>query len=164
MTKTSTGSCGSATTPFSPNRTLFWSCPVNYQQTEQLLAALSPFFPDCKEIGSYVDGELIPGDGVEVRLINPSTGAPFIAYRDAGARVVARAAEAAMAGQRQWVGITHAARGRVMQAIAQRLRGEVENFAQLEALSAGKPIRDCRVEVTKVAEMFEYYAGWADKF
>ncbi|MEM8754997.1 MAG: aldehyde dehydrogenase family protein, partial [Pseudomonadota bacterium] len=36
-------------------------------------------------------------------------------------------------------------------------------LARLEALSAGKPIRDCRVEVAKVAEMFAYYAGWADK-
>jgi aldehyde dehydrogenase (NAD+) len=35
--------------------------------------------------------------------------------------------------------------------------------AGIRVFNAGKPIRDCRVEATKVAEMFEYYAGWADK-
>ena len=33
----------------------------------------------------------------------------------------------------------------------------------MEALSAGKPIRDARVEVACVAEMLAYYAGFADK-
>jgi acyl-CoA reductase-like NAD-dependent aldehyde dehydrogenase len=42
-------------------------------------------------------------------------------------------------------------------------RERAEALARVESLLAGKPIRDCRVEVGKVAEMFEYYAGWADK-
>ena len=50
-----------------------------------------------------------------------------------------------------------------MQAIAGAVTDQAETLARLEALSAGKPIRDCRVEVAKVAEMFAYYAGWADK-
>lgn len=33
----------------------------------------------------------------------------------------------------------------------------------IECISANKPIRDARGEVIKVAEMFHYYAGWADK-
>ena len=51
-----------------------------------------------------------------------------------------------------------------MLAIARAIQGKAEELARLESLSAGKPIRDRRVEVAKVAEMFEYYAGWADKF
>ncbi len=50
-----------------------------------------------------------------------------------------------------------------MQAIAAEVEKHVEPLAQLEALVAGKPLRDCRVEVSKVVEMFRYYAGWADK-
>ena len=38
-----------------------------------------------------------------------------------------------------------------------------ESLAQLESLAAGKPLRDCRVEVAKVVEMFDYYGGWTDK-
>jgi acyl-CoA reductase-like NAD-dependent aldehyde dehydrogenase len=47
--------------------------------------------------------------------------------------------------------------------VARLVRAHAEALAELEMLSAGKPIRDTRGEVAKVAEMFEYYAGWADK-
>ncbi len=48
--------------------------------------------------------------------------------------------------------------------ITREIRKESENIARLESLGSGKPIRDCRGEVAKVAKMFEYYGGWADKF
>lgn len=50
-----------------------------------------------------------------------------------------------------------------MQDVARVVLNKVEALAKFEALVAGKPIRDCRIEVAKVAEMFRYYAGWADK-
>jgi len=50
-----------------------------------------------------------------------------------------------------------------MQDIARVVLSNAEPLAKIEALIAGKPIRDCRVEVAKVAEMFAYYGGWADK-
>ena len=50
-----------------------------------------------------------------------------------------------------------------MQDIARTVLEHAEPLAQIEAVIAGKPIRDCRIEVAKVAEMFSYYAGWADK-
>lgn len=131
---------------------------------EQLLAAFAPFFPSATTVGSYVAGELMKGDGEPVALINPATGNLFLEYADAGAAVVPRAAEAAVAGQREWAALSHAARGLVMFDIARAIRAHAEPLAQLESLSAGKPIRDCRGEVVKVAEMFEYYGGWADKF
>jgi len=43
------------------------------------------------------------------------------------------------------------------------LSTNAKDLATLEAVVAGKPIRDCRIEVSKVAEMFSYYAGWTDK-
>jgi acyl-CoA reductase-like NAD-dependent aldehyde dehydrogenase len=133
-------------------------------QAEQLLTAFAPFFPSARTIGSYVGGELVPGDGEPIALVNPATGKVFLKYADAGPAVVARASEAAVAGQRKWAALSHAARGRVMFDIARAIRAHAEPLAQLESLSAGKPIRDCRGEVVKVAEMFEYYGGWADKF
>ncbi len=57
-----------------------------------------------------------------------------------------------------------AGRGRVMQDVARAILAAAEPLAQLEMLSSGKPIRDTRVEVAKVAEMFEYYAGWQTSF
>ncbi len=116
-----------------------------------------------QEFGSWVNGELVLGQGETVTLTNPATGAAFMEYKDAGDAVVSDAAEAAKQAQKTWWGMTASARGRLMWACAYKVRSAAESLAQLESISAGKPIRDCRVEVAKVAEMFEYYAGWCDK-
>ncbi|WP_122982812.1 aldehyde dehydrogenase family protein [Methylobacterium indicum] len=128
---------------------------------------MRPFFPETPStgscIGSWVNGRMVPGTGETVRLVDPATGLTLAEYPDAGAPVAAEAARAAREAQGRWAALTGAARGRVMQEIARTIRAEIEPLARLEALNAGKPIRDCRGEATKVAEMFEYYAGWADK-
>ncbi|WP_034298544.1 aldehyde dehydrogenase family protein [Herbaspirillum sp. RV1423] len=137
---------------------------MKLNEAEQLLAAFAPFFQGAGFVGSYVGGKLVQGSGDLIALQNPATGAATLSYRDAGAEIVQQAAEAALAAQVEWCKLTHAARGRIVFAIGQKIRGNAEALAQLESLSAGKPIRDCRGEVGKVAEMFEYYAGWSDKF
>lgn len=125
-------------------------------------AAMFPFFGD-REIGSWVNGAMMPGHGDLFELIDPATGQAFLALKDAGTEVVDRAMQAAAAGQKVWWGLSAAARGRILWQVGQQVRDHLEQLAVLEATSAGKPIRDTRVEVLKVAEMFEYYGGWADK-
>ncbi|MDR5838724.1 aldehyde dehydrogenase family protein [Caballeronia sp. LZ034LL] len=137
---------------------------MEHNAAEHLLAAFAHFFPNAKTIGSYVGGELIEGAGELIQLHDAATGKPSLAYRDGGTAVVEQAAKAAARAQKQWWALTHAARGRVMFEIAREVRKEAEAIARLESLGSGKPIRDCRGEVAKVAEMFEYYGGWADKF
>ena len=124
-----------------------------------LLNALLP----TGTVGSLVAGEILEGDGAELELVNPADGRPILHYRGADLAVVCAAMEAARRAQPQWWGMTAAARGRAMWAVAQLVRENAEALAELETLSAGKPIRDTKGEVAKVAEMFEYYAGWADK-
>lgn len=125
-------------------------------------AVMAPFFGD-DGIGSWVNGKMVPGQGESFALIDPATGKGFLDLRDAGAEVVDLAMKAAAAGQHVWWGLTAAERGRILWRIGQQVRDHLEELALLETVSAGKPIRDTRVEVLKVAEMFEYYAGWADK-
>jgi acyl-CoA reductase-like NAD-dependent aldehyde dehydrogenase len=137
---------------------------MEHNAAEQLLAAFAHFFPTATTIGSFVGGELIEGAGETIQLHDAATGKPSLAYRDGGVAVVEQAAAAAARAQKQWWALTHAARGRVMFEIAREVRKEAEQIARLESLGSGKPIRDCRGEVAKVAEMFEYYGGWADKF
>jgi acyl-CoA reductase-like NAD-dependent aldehyde dehydrogenase len=114
-------------------------------------------------VGSWIGGRIVPGEGTEVQVTDPVDATPLLRYADGGDSVATEAARAAAAAQRDWGGRTGAARGRAMQAIAREILAHAEQLALLETLSAGKPIRDTRVEVAKVAEMFEYYAGWADK-
>jgi aldehyde dehydrogenase (NAD+) len=130
----------------------------------RLRQALAPFWPQFERVGSHVGGAMLEGGGATVSVNDPATGKLLFAYADAGADVAAKAATAAVAGQAEWARFSAAGRGRIMQAIARAILAAVEPLAQLESLSAGKPIRDTRGEVAKVAEMFEYYAGWADKF
>ena len=125
-------------------------------------AAMQPFFGDA-EIGSWVNGAMMAGRGEAFELIDPATGKAFLELKDAGAEVVDAAMQAAEKGQRVWWALPAAERGRILWRIGQQVRDHLEQLAVLETVSAGKPIRDTRVEVLKVAEMFEYYAGWADK-
>ena len=135
---------------------------MSTHQTEALLAAYKKFFPSGV-IGSYINGELHSGTGAPVSLVNPATGEQFLTYPDAGADIAAKACQAALAGQQTWAALSHAERGRLMQEAGRVLRANIEAIAQLESISAGKPIRDCRGEALRVAEMFEYYGGWTDK-
>jgi acyl-CoA reductase-like NAD-dependent aldehyde dehydrogenase len=123
---------------------------------------LRDFLPDGR-IGSVVAGSVLAGSGAALDLVNPADGRVFAHYADAGAAVVDAAMAAAGPAQAKWWGMTAAARGRAMWEIARQVRQHAEALAQLETWSAGKPIRDTRGEVAKVAEMFEYYAGWCDK-
>ena len=130
---------------------------------QHVLQAFRVFFPQAESVGSFVDGRLLPGSGEPIILRNAATAEETLRYADMSAEGVQSAVAAARQGQREWWALTHAQRGRVMNAIGQKLRDHAEALARLEALTSGKPIRDCRGEVLRVAEMFEYYAGWTDK-
>jgi acyl-CoA reductase-like NAD-dependent aldehyde dehydrogenase len=113
---------------------------------------------------SWVNGDLHDGAGDQITLIDPFTEAPLTQYPDAGAAIANAACDAAASAQTHWAkGMSAAARGQIMQDISRAVLAHAAPLATLESLVAGKPIRDCRVEVAKVAEMFAYYAGWADK-
>lgn len=114
-------------------------------------------------LSNWIDGQLVAGEGEKITLTNPATGEALVSYRDAGAALIERATQAATRGQREWMALTASERGRRMNAALRGLEGHEEALAQLESVVAGKPIRDCRAEVGKVREMFEYYAGWCDK-
>lgn len=113
--------------------------------------------------GSLAAGDILAGTGPLIDLIDPATGLHLTSYRDGGAAAADACIAAAKAGFSAWQRLTASARGRIIWAIGQEIRAAAHEIALVEAISAGKPIRDARAEVGRVAEMFEYYAGWADK-
>lgn len=133
-------------------------------RTGSLLDAFKVFFPQADNIGSYLAGRIIPGTGDIIQLYDPATGERSVSFRDGGLQLVGDASAAAREAQKRWWTLSHAARGRILFAIAQVVREHGEALARLESIATGKPIRDSRREVDMAAEMFEYYAGWADKF
>jgi betaine-aldehyde dehydrogenase len=115
------------------------------------------------ESGSLIDGELVTGNGGDIELMNPAPGQVLLIYRDAGKCILAAAADAAVKAQKVWWSMTATARRQLMWKCGMEIREAAESLARLECISAGKLIRDCRVEVAKFADMFEYYAGRCDK-
>jgi acyl-CoA reductase-like NAD-dependent aldehyde dehydrogenase len=114
-------------------------------------------------IGSLVEGRIAEGEGEAIRLHDPATGAALLDYRDAGASLANAAAEGAARAQAAWIALSASERGRRLWAFGAALRRAAEDLARLEAASTGKPLRDCRAEAARVAEMAEYYAGGCDK-
>lgn len=131
-------------------------------QAPRIAEIFQSFFPKS-EIGSFVNGEIVVGSGDEQKLTDPATGKVFASFRDADQSIVDAAMEAAARAQKEWMALTASARGRVMNEIARRIREHAPLIAEIESRSAGRPIRDIRGEAVRVAEMFEYYAGWCDK-
>jgi aldehyde dehydrogenase (NAD+) len=113
--------------------------------------------------GSLVDGEIIAGDGSTITLQDPTTGAALLDYTSAGPGLVAQATSSAARAQSLWQALSGAERGRRLWGIAPLLRQNAEHLARLESAQTGKPLRDTRAEVARVAEMAEYWAGWCDK-
>jgi len=97
-------------------------------------------------------------------LVDPYTNTETCNYLDAGSNLAINACHAASSAQKKWINsFNHHGRGEVLYEISKAIKEYAKDLATLEAVVAGKPIRDCRIEVSKVAEMFSYYAGWTDK-
>jgi aldehyde dehydrogenase (NAD+) len=112
---------------------------------------------------SLIDGEWFDGGAGEIEVDDPATGRTAFVYGDGGRAAAVAALDAAEAGGAAWRALTASARAEVLWTASRLVRERGEALAELEAVSAGKPIRDTRVEVTRVAEMLAYYAGFADK-
>ena len=83
---------------------------------------------------------------------------------DAGAEDVALAVEAARDAAAAWRELPGAERAKYIFRIARQLQERSREFAVLETMNGGKPIKESRdVDLPLAAAHFFYYAGWADK-
>lgn len=124
---------------------------------------LAPFWGEQARVANLVAGRLVDGTAETVTVADPTSGRTLLTYADAGNAVVATAGEVADLGRRAWWGMTAAERGRILHRVGTLVREHADDLAHMEAINVGKPLSDARVEAVKVAEMFEYYAGWCDK-
>jgi aldehyde dehydrogenase (NAD+) len=118
------------------------------------------------EYGLFIDGEFAPAAaGQTFVTINPATEEPLAQVAQAGAADVDRAVAAARAAyERAWGPMPGAERAKYLYRIARILQERSREFAVLESLDNGKPIKETRdVDVPLAAAHFFYYAGWADK-
>lgn len=116
--------------------------------------------------GLFIDGEFTdPLSGKGFKTINPATEEVLSEVSEAGAQDVNRAVAAARrAYDDVWSTMSGADRGKYLYRIARLLQERAREFAVLETLDNGKPIKESRdVDLPLVAAHFFHHAGWADK-
>jgi aldehyde dehydrogenase (NAD+) len=116
--------------------------------------------------GLFIGGDLVdPKSGEYFATLDPSTEEPLAEVAQAGKEDVDLAVRAARdAFENGWSDVSPAERAKYLFRIARILQERSREFAVLESLNGGKPIKESRdVDVPLSAAHFFYYAGWADK-
>ncbi|MBK6969524.1 MAG: aldehyde dehydrogenase [Candidatus Microthrix sp.] len=106
-------------------------------------------------------------DGATFTTYNPATGKPLAEVAQAGRADLDDALDAARAGfadgSGEWASTSATERGKVLARAAQLIRERADEFAETEVADAGHTISDARWEAGAMAEVFDYYAGAANK-
>jgi aldehyde dehydrogenase (NAD+) len=116
--------------------------------------------------GLFIGGkEVAPRSGQWFTTIDPATEEPLAEVARAGLEDVEHAVGTARrAFRRSWGELPGRERAKYLFRIARILQERSREFAVLETLDTGKPIKESRdVDIPLVAAHFWYYAGWADK-
>ncbi|MGI8612663.1 MAG: aldehyde dehydrogenase family protein [Nocardioidaceae bacterium] len=116
--------------------------------------------------GLFIGGEFVePHDGRHFKTVSPASEEVLAEVAEAGpADVDAAVAAARRAYERVWSLMPGRDRAKYLYRIARILAERSREFAVLETLDNGKPIKESRdVDVPMASAWFFYYAGWADK-
>lgn len=113
----------------------------------------------------FIDGEFVDAlDGATVEVLNPHDCSIITHVAEGRQADIDRAVEAASRAFPAWKKMMAAERGRLLLRLADALEAKAEEFAQLESLDTGHPIKDARVlDVPRTAACFRYFGGIADK-
>ncbi len=114
--------------------------------------------------GLFIGGDFVDGHGNGFSTINPATEEVLAQVSEASEADVDAAVAAARKAFGPWSRMSGAERGKYLFRIARLLAERSREFAVLESIDNGKPIKESRdVDVPTAAAHFFYYAGWADK-
>ena len=114
----------------------------------------------------YIDGKRAEAArGAWLPVYDPSTEEIIAEVPDADSSDVDRAVRAARKAfdDGPWPQMTAQERGRLLFKLAERIRQEAAQLAELEARNCGKPIVEAEFDIGDTATCFEYYGGLATK-
>lgn len=117
-----------------------------------------------KEYGHFINGKFVKGKN-HFNTINPATEEVLARIANGEKSDIDKAVLAAQnAYTKVWSKLSGAERGKYLFRIARILQERAREFAVLETLDNGKPIRETRdIDIPLVSAHFFYHAGWADK-
>jgi len=116
--------------------------------------------------GMFIGGrEVQASDGGTFATVDPATEQVLAHVAKATPQDIDKAVRAARrAGARSWGSLPGRERAKYLFRIARIMQERAREFAVLESMDSGKPIKESRdVDVPLAAAHFWYYAGWADK-
>lgn len=150
--------------------------PVRTKSLPALNFGTSWGYDPSPESTSHISLERKYGLFIGNRFVAPSTGKYFGTINPANESVIAQVAEAGAADidravssarsayNRYWSRMKPAERGKYLFRIARMIQERAREFAIIESMNGGKPIRESRdTDIPLAAAHFFYYAGWADK-
>lgn len=116
----------------------------------------------------YINGAWINGNsGEEWQVKNPANGDILCCFEMANAEQIEEMAKQANAihESKEWAKTASATRAKFLNDIAKLIRDHRAEFAVLESLPNGKLYNESYDgDIPTCADIFEYYAGWTDKF
>jgi len=118
-----------------------------------------------KQYELFINGEFVKPDSRKYfATYNPATEEKIADIAEADEKDVDKAVKAARAAFGKWSRLSGAERGKYIYRIARLMQERAREFAVIETMDGGKPIRESRdIDVPLAANHFFYYAGWADK-
>ena len=118
-----------------------------------------------KKYGHFIDGKFVtPKSKQYIDTISPSTEKILSSISIGNQQDVDYAVASAKEGLKKWSKTNPSERAKYLFKLARLIQERSREFAVLESLDGGKPIKESRdFDLPQVAQNFFYYAGWADK-
>jgi acyl-CoA reductase-like NAD-dependent aldehyde dehydrogenase len=114
-----------------------------------------------------IDGKWVPAEsGKTFETYNPANGEVLAKVAEGDKADIEKAVKAARRAFEggPWRKMSASERARLLYKLADAIEARAEEFAQLETLDNGKPIKESRyVDLPQTVETFRYYAGWVTK-
>ncbi|RLL43979.1 aldehyde dehydrogenase family protein [Oceanobacillus piezotolerans] len=119
-----------------------------------------------ERVKMLINGEWVGDFNSEwIEVYNPSNGEKLTEIVNAEHEHIDLAVSAARAAfeSKEWQDFKPYERGQLLMELANYIRENKEELAELECLDVGKPISQARNDIEAAARYFEFYAGAADK-
>lgn len=148
--------------PSSPTSKLDFETPWDYSEAPE--SADHADIKDRYEL--FIGGKFVePEKGRYFKSINPAKEEVLAEVAEATAQDIDKAVGAARkAYEKSWSKLSDKERGKYVFRLARLIQERAREFAVIESLDGGKPIRESRdVDIPLAAAHFFYYAGWSDK-
>jgi acyl-CoA reductase-like NAD-dependent aldehyde dehydrogenase len=130
--------------------------------------ALSPparEFLERRPSRHFIGGEWVESaDGTSFETIDPATGQPITELAQGGPQDVDRAVAAAReAFDGAWARVSPSKRTGMIWALAEAIKANLPELAELESLDNGKPVTYAKGDMAAAINHLRYFAGWPTK-